>query len=125
VNVAVWIATGLLAAMFLLAGAGKLTKTKGQLLESSAMAWAEDFSPGTLKFIGSVEVAGAAGLVLPGVFGVATWLVPAAAIGLAVLMAGAIITHVRRGEFATVAVNVVLLALAVFVAVERIGPQTL
>ena len=124
-NLAVWIVTGLLAAMFLVAGVGKLTRTKAQLLESSAMAWAADFSPGMLKFIGAAEVAGAVGLVMPGAFGVATWLVAAAAIGLAALMVGAIITHLRRGEYPNVAVNVALLVLAVFVAVERIGPQSL
>jgi uncharacterized membrane protein YfcA len=123
VNVVVWIVTGLLAGLFLMAGAMKLAKSKAQLLDNPSMGWAEDFSPAVLKFIGLAEVAGAAGLVLPGAFDVATWLVPTAAIGLAGVMAGAVITHLRRKEYPNMVVNLVLLALAVFVAIERIGPE--
>ncbi|MFF2392138.1 DoxX family protein [Nocardia sp. NPDC058114] len=122
-NVVVWIVSGLLAAVFLLAGAMKLAKSKEQLVADPKMGWAEPFPEGLIKFIGVAEVAGALGLILPGVFGIATWLVPTAAIGLAVIMVGAIVTHGRRGEWSNVVMTVVLLALAVFVAVERIGPQ--
>ena len=121
-SVAVWVVTGLLAALFLMAGAMKLAKSKAQLLENASMGWVEDFSPAVLKLIGLAEVAGAAGLILPGAFDVATWLVPTAAIGLAVVMAGAVITHLRRREYPNMVVNLVLLALAVFVAIERTGP---
>ena len=122
-NVVVWVVTGLLAALFLMAGAMKLAKAKAQLLENPSMGWVEDFSPAVLKLIALAEVAGAAGLILPGALDVATWLVPTAAIGLAVVMAGAVITHLRRREYPNMVVNLVLLALAVFVAIERIGPQ--
>jgi hypothetical protein len=88
------------------------------------MGWTEPFPIGLIKFIGVAEIAGALGLILPGAFGIATWLVSTAAIGLAVVMIGAVITHTRRSEFQNVAVNVVLLALAAFVAVERLGPQS-
>lgn len=122
-NLAVWIVTGLIAALFAMAGSMKLAKSKEQILADPKMAWAEPFSPGLIKLIGAAEVLGALGLILPGAFDVATWLVPAAAIGLAVIMAGAVVVHARRGETQSVVMNVVLLALAVFVAVERIGPQ--
>ncbi len=122
-NIVVWIVSGLLAAMFLMAGSMKLAKTKEQLVADPKMGWAESFPEGLIKFIGAAEVAGALGLILPGVFDIATWLVPAAAIGLAAIMAGAAITHGRRGEWSNVAMTIVLLALSVFVAVERIGPQ--
>lgn len=122
-NVVVWIVTGLLAALFLVAGSMKLATSKEQLLADPRMGWVEPMPAGLVKLIGGAEVAGALGLVLPGAFDVATALVPAAAIGLAVIMAGAVVTHARRGEWPSAAMNVVLLALAVFVAVERIGPQ--
>ncbi|PKV76936.1 DoxX family protein [Nocardia fluminea] len=122
-DIVVWIISGLLAALFLMAGSMKLVKSKEQLVADPKMGWAEPFSEGLIKFIGAAEVAGALGLILPGLFGIATWLVPAAAIGLALVMAGAIITHARRAEWPNVVVTAVLLALAVFVAVERIGPQ--
>ncbi|MGW5455956.1 DoxX family protein [Nocardia sp. NPDC003979] len=122
-NIVVWIVSALLAALFLMAGSMKLAKSKRQLVADPKMGWAEPFPEGLIKFIGAAEVAGALGLILPGVFDIAAWLVPAAAIGLAVVMVGAIVTHGRRGEWQNVVVTVVLLALAVFVAVERIGPQ--
>jgi uncharacterized membrane protein YphA (DoxX/SURF4 family) len=124
VNVIVWIVSGLLAAMFLMAGGMKLAKSQGDLVQSG-QGWAGDLPVGLVKFIGAAEVLGAIGLILPGVFDVATWLVPTAAIGLAVLMVGAALTHLRRKEYPNVAMNLLLLALAVFVAVERIGPEAL
>ena len=122
-NVVVWILTVLLAGLFLLAGAMKLAKSKPELVESG-QGWAADFPAGVVKMIGALEVLAAVGLVVPAVFDVATWLVPAAAIGLVLLMIGAAITHLRRNERPNVLVNLVLLALAAFIAIERIGPQS-
>jgi hypothetical protein len=123
VNVVVWVVTGILAAMMLLAGAMKLAKSKPELVESG-QGWAGDFTPGSIKMIGTLEVLGAIGLIVPGAFDTASWLVGAAAIGIAILMAGAAVTHARRQEYPNIAVNVVLLVGAVFVAVERLGPQS-
>ena len=113
-NVALWIAAGVLAAAFLAAGLTKLTRDRAALVER--MAWVEDFSAGQVRAIGAVEVLGAVGLVLPALVGPWPWLVPWAATGLALVMVGAAVTHLRRGEAPQVAVNAVLLALAVFVA---------
>src|SRR4051794_26279816 len=110
--------------MFLMAGGMKLAKTKTDLVQSG-QAWAGDLPAGLVKFIGAAEVLGAIGLILPGAFDVAAWLVPPAAIGLAVLMVGAALTHLRRKEYPNIAMNLVLLALALFVAIERIGPVQL
>jgi uncharacterized membrane protein YphA (DoxX/SURF4 family) len=123
VNVVVWIATGVLAAMFLMAGLMKLTKTKAELVEAG-QGWAGDLPDSVVQLIGVAEVAAVLGLIVPGAFDIVTWLVPAAAIGLGALMVGATATHTRRREYPNVAMNVVLLAVAVFVAVERIGPQS-
>ena len=118
-NIALWIAQILLAVAFLGAGAMKLTQPKDKIAQS--MAWAGDFSPTTIKLIGLVEVLGALGLILPAVTGIAPVLVPLAALGLAIVMVGAIITHARRGEKQMIGVNVVLLLLALFVAWGRFG----
>ena len=119
-NVVLWIIAGVLAAAFLAAGLMKLAQPKQKLAESG-MGWTDEFSDGAVKGIGALEVLGALGLILPAVFGVATVLVPIAATGLAVLMLGAIVVHARRKETSNVVVNVVLLALAVFVAWGRFG----
>jgi uncharacterized membrane protein YphA (DoxX/SURF4 family) len=118
-NVTLWIAAIVLALAFLAAGLMKLTQPKEKL--DANMAWAEDFSQGTIKLIGLVEVLGAIGLILPAVTGIAPILVPLAATGLAIVMIGAIVVHARRGELSLTVINAVLLVLAVFVAWGRFG----
>lgn len=119
-NLALWIAAALLALAFLATGLLKITQPK-EKLAASGLGWTEDFSPVAIKAIGVAEVLGAIGLILPAVLDVAPVLVPVAAAGLALVMVGAAITHLRRKETQMVAVNVVLLVLAVFVAWGRFG----
>jgi uncharacterized membrane protein YphA (DoxX/SURF4 family) len=122
VNVVLWIIAGLLAAAFLVAGLTKLTQPKDKL--AARMGWVEDFSPGVVKLIGALEVLAAIGLILPAALDVVPVLVPLAAVGLVVLMAGAAITHARRQEPQLIVVNVVLLALAVVLLWGRFGPYS-
>lgn len=120
-NVVLWIIAGLLALVFLGAGLMKLTQPK-ERLAGSGMAWTEDFSAGVVKGIGALEVLGAIGLILPAALDIAPLLTPLAALGLAVVMAGAAVTHARRKESPTIVVNLVLLLLAAVVAWGRFGP---
>ncbi|MEU0196140.1 DoxX family protein [Streptomyces afghaniensis] len=122
-NVVLWAVAALLALVSLAAGAAKLAQPKDKLLASPSMGWAKDFSPGMIKTIGLLEILAAIGLILPAAVDIAPILVPLAASGLALTMLGAAITHSRRGELQSVVVNVVLLALAVFVAWGRFGPH--
>ena len=70
-------------------------------------------------FIGTAELAGALGVVLPMATGVAPWLSAWASVGLATIMLLAIGYHVRRRE--SPAVPTILFALAVFVALGRLS----
>ncbi|MFF5010302.1 DoxX family protein [Streptomyces phaeochromogenes] len=119
-NVFLWIVQALLAAMFAMAGLMKSTQPREKLTKS--LPWVEDFSTGTVRLIGTVELLGALGLILPGATDLATVLTPLAATGLAVIMVLAAITHARRREPSAIAFNAVLLALAVVVAWGRFGP---
>jgi len=123
-NITLWIITSVLALAFLAAGAMKLAQPQ-EKLAASGMGWTEDVTPGAIKAIGLAEVLGALGLILPAVSGIATFLVPVAATGLAVVMVGAVITHMKRGEKQMVVINVVLAALALIVAVGRYGTWSL
>src|SRR5215475_3805718 len=105
-NIALWIIAGLLAIAFLASGAMKLIQPK-EKLSASGFGWVEDFSAGTVKAIGALEV-----------------LAALAAVGLVLLMVGAFITHVRRREAQGLVVTLVLLALAAFVVWGRFGPQS-
>lgn len=119
-NVFLWIVAGLLALAFLGAGAMKLSQPREKL--AASMGWVNDFSAPMVKTIGALEVLGALGLILPAVTGIAPILTPLAAVGLLLIMIGAIVTHLRRGEARTIVVNVVLLLLAAVVAWGRFGP---
>jgi uncharacterized membrane protein YphA (DoxX/SURF4 family) len=122
VNVVLWVAAGVLAAVFMAAGAIKLTRSQKAMV-AAGLGWAEDFPLVAIRAIGLAEVLAAVGLLVPPAVGVAGVLAPLAAIGLALLMAGAAVVHGRRGEWLPVGVNVGLGLLAVFVAWGRLGPH--
>ncbi|MCO1579000.1 DoxX family protein [Crossiella sp. SN42] len=122
-NTVLWILQIVLAAAMLGAGAAKLIQGRAKLLDK--MGWAEDFSDGTFRVIGAVEVLGALGLILPAVTGIAPVLVPIAALGLAITMLGAVIVHVRRKEYGQLPPSAIFLVLAVVIAWGRFGPYPL
>ena len=122
-NVALWIAAGLLAAVFLVSSSKLFVPKETMAGMGAASRWVEDFSPGALRAIGAVELLGAAGLVLPAALGIAPGLVPLAATGAVMLFVGAVITRIRRGERLTIVPDLVYLAVAAFVVWGRIGPE--
>ncbi|MCT2582186.1 DoxX family protein [Actinophytocola gossypii] len=122
-NIALWIVAGLLAVVFLGSGVTKLAQPKEKLVASSTGAALDGYGAGAIKAIGTLEVLAAAGLILPAALTTATVLVPLAALGTALLMVGAALTHLHRHEPQAITVNIVLLAMAVFVAWGRFAAQ--
>ena len=120
-NLTLWIIAGLLAAVFLVAGANKLFIPKAKLAKAPGGGWVLDFSAGFVKALGAVEILGAVGLILPALLDIAPILVPLAAVGLALIMVGASIVTFRRHEYKHVLLNLTYLALAAFVAWGRFG----
>jgi hypothetical protein len=124
-NLSLWIIAGLLAVVYLLSGAGKLIVPKEKLATAPGGGWVEDFSAGSVKAIGALEVLAAVGLVLPAATGIAPVLVPLAAAGLVLIMVGAVITRLRRHEPKAMVADLAYLALAGFVAWGRFfGPES-
>jgi hypothetical protein len=82
-NVLLWTIQALLAALFLFAGAMKF------ILPIAAMTKQMPLPGAFIRFIGVCEIAGALGLILPGIFHVRLDLTPLAARGLVIIMAGA------------------------------------
>ena len=116
-NIALWIAQGLLTAMYLMAG---VLKTFQTAKAKEQLPWAKNRSDGFVRFVGTSELLGALGLILPLVTGILPWLTPLAAIGLIIIQLLAIFTeHLPKKEHNVIPVNVVLLALAVFVVFGR------
>lgn len=119
-NIALWIVAGLLAAIFLMAGMMKIRQSKEKLAES--MGWVEHYEPRTIKLIGLLEVLAAIGLIVPAVTGIVPMLTPLAAIGLALVMVGAMARHLSRGnETQDVVKSMIFLLMALFVAWGRFG----
>lgn len=121
-NTALWIIAAVLAAAFLASGAAKLIQPKEKLV--STMPVLGSFGTNSIKAIGTLEILAAVGLVLPAVLDIAPVLVPLAAAGLGLLMAGAFVLHLRRREAQGVVVTLLLLAVTAFVAWGRFGPHS-
>ena len=119
----IWVAQGILAAVFIAAGLLKLTNTRAALKDKTP--YVEDFTDGQVKAIGTLEILGAIGVVLPGAVKILPVLSPIAACGQALMMIAAAATLIRRGEHAHVPLNLVIFTLAVFVAIERFGAYAL
>jgi uncharacterized membrane protein YphA (DoxX/SURF4 family) len=115
-NIAIWVAQGLLALAFLVSGGYKM-RPRGARRPMKGVSEAQT------KAIGGLELLAAIGLILPTALNVVPLLTAAAAAGLVLLMIGAIAYHVRWGDSGRrLAVNGVLLLLALAVAWARFGP---
>ena len=124
-NLALWIAAGLLAAAYLVAGGGKVIMPQEKIAATSASArWVEDFSDGAVKGIGALELLAAVGLIVPAALDIAPILVPLAATGAVLLFVGAVTMRLRRGERLPIAADLFYLALAAFIAWGRFGPES-
>lgn len=116
-NFWLWAAQVLLALAYLAAGGMKATRQIPDL--AKMMIWPAEY-PLLTRFVGIAEVLGAIGLILPMLTGILPWLTPLAAIALVVVQILAIGFHAQRGETAkTLVANLVLLALAAFIAWGR------
>src|SRR5215213_397955 len=96
-NVALWIAQGLLAAMYLMAGAMKTFQTAKA---KERLPWAKARSDTFVRFVGMSELLGALGLILPITTGILPWMTPIAAIGLSLIQLLAIFSeHLPKREY--------------------------
>jgi hypothetical protein len=123
-NLALWIAAGLLAVVLLVSSAKLFVPKEKMAAMGAATRWVEDFSPGALRAIGALEVLAAVGLILPATLDIAPVLVPLAATGAVLLFVGAVTMRLRRGERVTIVGDLIYLALAAFVAWGRFGPES-
>ncbi len=117
INISLWIAQVLLAAMFLLTGFLKLTLPVEKM--APIMPWAADAPLGFVRFAGIAELAGSIGLVLPALLRIKPILTAWAATGIATILVLSIPVHIVRGETSSLGLNVLLLVMALFVAWGR------
>ncbi|MBY3989588.1 DoxX family protein [Rhodococcus fascians] len=122
-NVVLWILAGVLAAVFVLSGGMKVLGKREDMIEKTP--YVEDFPQGAVRGIGVVEVLGAVGLIVPALTGIPDVLVPLAASGLVLVMIGAVVVHLRRGEGVKAAAPAIVFAIiSAVVAWGRFGPYS-
>jgi hypothetical protein len=123
-DLALWIAAGLLAAVALAGGISKTFVPKAKLAAAHGGEWTAGASAGFIKTLGVLELLAAVGLILPAMVDVAPVMVPVTAVCWVLLMIGAMITHGRLGQFKLAMLNLGYLALAAFIAWGRFGPES-
>jgi putative oxidoreductase len=116
-NILLWIIQVLLAAAFGLAGFAKVSQPLEAL--GSMIPWVTAVPVLLVRSIGVAEIAGALGLILPGLTKIQPRLTAFAGVGLVLVMLLGSAFHASRGEFGNIPVNLVLLVLAAFVAYSR------
>jgi putative oxidoreductase len=113
-NIALWVLQVLLALAFLGHG-GLLLFPPAAIVDQMNASFPRWFQ----VFLGVAEVLAAVGLTLPALTRIQPWLVSCAAAGIMIVMVGATIFHLMRGELSSAATTIVLLAMATFVAYGR------
>lgn len=114
-NIALWIAQILLLFMYGMAGTLKtfqVAKVREQ------MPWAKNRSDAFIRFVGISELLGALGLILPLLTGILPWLTVPSAIGLTIIQLLAIFSeHLPKKEYKVIPINIVLMALSIFIVI--------
>jgi uncharacterized membrane protein YphA (DoxX/SURF4 family) len=112
-NSVLWVIQGLLALVFLFAGCTKL------VLPIEAMTRQMHFPGPFLRFLGVAEIAGALGLILPIALHIREGLTPLAAIGLLIIMIGAIVVTAMTGPLVAALAPAIVGAFASIVVYGR------
>ena len=116
-NITLWVIQVVLAAMYLMAG---YQKAFGDLAVAVKTIFWVAYTPAPLvRFIGTCELLGAVGLILPAALKIRPQLTTLAAAGLSLIMLLANILHIYRGEYYVLPMTLLLLAMAAFVAYGR------
>jgi putative oxidoreductase len=116
-HVTLWVAQVALALMFIMTGVMKLAQPIEELAKS--LPWASQVPAAFVRFIGLSELLGGLGLILPAAFRIKPVLTPWAALGLATIMILASGFHLSRGESSVIGMNLILAAIALFIAWGR------
>lgn len=119
-NILLWIIQILMALLFLFGGGVKLATSADQWqAQAQTLPEALRFSHAFMTFIGVAEVLGGLGLVLPGIVRKWKWLTPLAALGLVIIMIGAVVVSAKGFGVAAAIMPFVVGVLCAFVAYGR------
>src|SRR5689334_9843748 len=110
----------LLALLFTSGGLLKLILPYARFVKIPAQDWANDFKPEHVRLIGVIEACAAAGMFISLFVPALRMLAPLVAVGMALVMSGAMSTHLRRVEYLNMVGNLAWLGMALFVAYNRL-----
>ena len=113
ITLLLWTAQLLLAALFVTAGWAKLT------MPTEALSAVATLPVAFLRFIGTMEILGAFGLLLPGLLRIRRELTPLAAIGLLIIVTGATVITLIGGQVGAAVLPFVAALVAAAVAYGR------
>ncbi len=115
-NILLWILQIVFGLYFIAVGIMHFSPPSGL---PAMMSWMYEL-PAWLHYVsGIAEILGGIGLILPGLLKRYTQLTAYAALGLALVMLGAVIYHITRGEFANIGVNILNMAIMLFIYYGR------
>jgi uncharacterized membrane protein YphA (DoxX/SURF4 family) len=116
VNTLIWIVQSLLALLFIFHGIAMFNPPAAV---QDSVVKKMGFNLPFLKIIGTLEVLGGICLILPSWTRVMPLLSPMAALGLVVIMIGAVVSHARQAEGQQTVITTIVTLLAIFVVVGR------
>lgn len=115
-NILLWVLQILIGIYFFFVGVVHFIVPPGL---PAAMSWMYDLPAGLHYFSGAAEILAGLGLILPGLTRIQTRLTPLAGAGLVFVMVGAATWHFPRGEVQNIVFNLILAAIAAFIAYGR------
>jgi hypothetical protein len=118
-NVAFWVVSTAVALVFAASGAIKLLIPK-RILALRGSGWVNDFSSGTVIFVGLTEIIGGLAMLVPPVLKISSpSAVKVGTAGLIIVMLGAAVVHARRREPGMILLNLGLLAVTAVAISKR------
>ncbi len=119
-EIAAWIVSIMLGAVFTISGIAKVSLSRERLIATGQTGIAP-FPMPLIRAVAVAELLAVIGLFVPWLTGIAPILTPLAALGLGVVMTGAAISHASLREPKPVAANLALLWLIAFTVAVRFG----
>ncbi|MEX0985490.1 MAG: DoxX family protein [Actinomycetota bacterium] len=111
-----WILQWVFGVYFVVVGVTHLIVPEGL---PGPMSWMYDLDGSVHAVAGTAEILGGVGLLLPGLTRILPWLTSFAALGLVLVMLGAVIWHSTRGEITQIITNIVIATVLGYVASAR------
>ncbi|MEH7013904.1 DoxX family protein [Neobacillus niacini] len=115
-NISLWVTQIILGLAFIMFGSMKAFQYEKA---KASLPWVKDSAKGLVTYIGVAELLGGVGLILPNATGITPFLTPIAALGLGVIMILGAGFQAKRKENQAIGMNIIFLALAIFVAIGR------